>query len=134
MIDIENELFTMLATLLRTEFPGISVTGEYTKTPSVFPCVSIIEMSNTIHSATTTSSQSENHVDVMYEINVYSNKTAAKKSECKKIASVIDEKMLGLGFVRTMLEPIPNLEDSTIYRLLGRYQAVVGKDDTIYRR
>ena len=31
-------------------------------------------------------------------------------------------------------EPIPNLEDATIYRMVGRYTAVVSTDKEIYRR
>jgi len=31
-------------------------------------------------------------------------------------------------------EPIPNIEDATIYRMVGRYTAVVSTDKVIYRR
>jgi hypothetical protein len=70
----------------------------------------------------------------MYEVNVYSNKTIGKKSECKEIAAIIDEQMLALGFARTMLQPIPNLDDATIYRMVGRYSAIISKDKLLFRR
>lgn len=35
MIDCENEVYTRIVRMLREEFPGINVAGEYTKTPSV---------------------------------------------------------------------------------------------------
>ena len=76
----------------------------------------------------------ENHVDVMYELNIYSNKTKGKKSECKVIAAFIDSIMSSLGFDRIMLTPIPNMEDATIYRMAGRYKAIVSKNNTIHRR
>ena len=41
---------------------------------------------------------------------------------------------MGLNFTRTMLEPVPNQDDATIYRMLGRYRAVISKEKTIYRR
>lgn len=134
MIDIENEVFTIIAGKLRAEFPGIFVTGEFVKAPSSFPCVSLMEMSNSAYRRTMTNVCSENHVTVMYELNVYSNKTTGKKSECKRIAAVVDEAMQHLGFNRSFLNPIPNMEDATIYRISARYRAVVSKDKVIYRR
>lgn len=134
MIDIENEVFDTVAKELRDKFPDIYVVGEYVKTPPEFPSVSIVEMDNKAYSNTEDSGSSENHVSVMYEVNVYSNKKVGKKAECKAIAKIIDERMLALGFARTLLQPIPNLDDATIYRMVGRYSAIVSKDNVIYRR
>ena len=75
----------------------------------------------------------ENHAGLMYEVNVYSNKTG-KKSECKSIFKMIDEEFASMGFTRILKEPIPNIEDATIYRMVGRYTAVVSTDKVIYRR
>lgn len=134
MIDIENLVFDRVATRLRDTFEGVYVTGEYVKTPSSFPAVSLVEMDNAPLQRTQTSDSAENHATVMYEVNVYSNKTAGKKAECKKIAGVIDEEMAAMGFIRLMLNPIPNMDDATIYRILGRYRAVVSKDNVLFRR
>ena len=134
MIDIENELFTKVATALRAQFSGIFVTGEYVKAPSSFPRVMFMEMDNTPYRRTQTQADMANHATVMYEVNVYSNKTKGKKTECKAIIKVIDDMMLSLGFDRPFLNPIPNLEDATIYRMTARYIAIVSKDQVIYRR
>lgn len=134
MIDIENEVFNAVATEVRTKYPGIYIVGEYVKTPPKFPCVSLVEMDNQSYQVTEDSGSSENHAVLMYEANVYSNKTTGKKSECKAIAALIDERMLALGFARTMLQPIPNLDDATIYRMVSRYSATVSKNKVIYRR
>lgn len=134
MIDIENEVFNTVASVVRAAYPGIYVVGEYVKTPPKFPCVSLVEMDNQSYQATEDSGSSENHASVMYEVNIYSNKSVGKKSECKAIAALIDERMLALGFARTMLQPIPNLDDATIYRMVGRYSAVISKNKSVYRR
>ena len=134
MIDIENEIFNSVATEVRNKYPGIYMVGEYVKTPPNFPCVSLVEMDNQSYQRTEDSGGSENHVSVMYEVNIYSNKTVGKKTECKSIAATIDERMLALGFARTMLQPIPNMDDATIYRMVGRYSAVISKDKVLYRR
>lgn len=134
MIDVENEIFTSVASVLRESYEDIFITGEYVKSPPSFPCVSIVEVDNAVYRNSSTNTEEEVHSAVTYEVNIYSNKSSGKKSECRAIASLLDTKLANLGFTRMMLEPIPNLEDSTIYRLLGRYRAVVGKDHTIYRR
>lgn len=134
MINLENEIFTIIANAVRTAYPGALVVGEYAKTPTRFPCVSIIEQDNAVYDKTQTSGNLENHASVMYEINVYSNKKGGKKSECKAIASLINDEFATLGFSRTMLQPIPNVEDATIYRIVGRYMGVVSKDKVVYRR
>ena len=134
MIDFENDIFNTVASVVRAKYPDIYMVGEYVKTPPKFPFVSLVEMDNQSYQRTEDSGSSENHVSVMYEVNIYSNKTVGKKSECKEIAAVIDEQMLALGFARTMLQPIPNLDDATIYRMVGRYSAIISKNKIIYRR
>ena len=134
MVDIEREIFSIIAKALREKYPDVYVVSEYVKSPSKFPCVSIIESDNSVYNRTQTSGSLENHVEVMYEVNIYSNKTSGKKSECKAIASLLDNEFATLGFSRTMLQPIPNMDDATIYRMVGRYEAVVSKDKVIYRR
>lgn len=134
MIDVENEIFDKVSKVVKATYPSVYMVGEYVKTPSKFPCVSFMEMDNLSYQRTEDSGSSENHVSVMYEINIYSNKSVGKKTECKAIASLIDEQMLKLGFGRTMLQPIANLDDATIYRLVGRYTAIISKDKKIFRR
>lgn len=133
MIDVENEIFTKIATELRNQFSGINIYGEEVRTPSLFPCVSIVEADNYTVKSTQDSGNNENHANLMYEVNVYSNKTSGKKSECKEIIFVIDEILLGLGFTRTMKNPI-SMDDATVYRMVTRYTAIVSKNQTIYRR
>jgi hypothetical protein len=134
MIDIESEVFDRVATRVREQFPDIFMTGEYVKSPSSFPAVSLIEQDNSIRENTMDSGSNENHANVMYEVNVYSNKTTRKKSECKDIIALIDKEMTAMGFVRSTLTPVPNEYDSTIYRMVGRYRAAVSTDYKIYRR
>ena len=134
IIDIENAVFDAVTTAVRTKYPNIFITGEYVNSPSSFPAVSLVEMDNSIRETTIDSGSNENHVNVMYEVNVYSNKTTGKKSECREILGLIDEEMLLMGFSRSTLTPVPNEYDSTIYRMVARYRAVVSSNNTIYRR
>ena len=134
MIDIENQVFNRIATRISEQFPDIFMTGEYVNSPSSFPAVSLVEMDNSILEYTVDSSSNENHANVMYEVNVYSNKTTGKKTECKSIIALIDTEMTAMGFVRSTLTPVPNEYDSTIYRMVARYRAVVSSNHKIFRR
>lgn len=134
MIDAELEIFAEISAKVRAKYPKIFMTGEYVSAPSSFPCVSLVEMDNATFRNTQTQSGQENHAAVTYELNVYSNKKTGKKAECKEIAAFIDELLMEHNFTRMLLEPIPNTQDATIYRMLGRYRAVIDKNHTIYRR
>ena len=134
MIDIENAVFNAVAMKVREVYPDVFMTGEYVNSPPSFPAVSLVEMENSTHIETIDSGSNENHANVMYEVNVYSNKTTGKKSECKAIIALIDGEMLAMGFSRSTLTPVPNEYDSTIYRMVGRYRAAVSSDLKIYRR
>ena len=134
MIDIENEVFDRVAKRVREQFPNIFMTGEYVKSPPSFPVASLVEMDNACRESTSDSGSNENHANVMYEVNVYSNKTTGKKTECKSIIALIDKEMVDMGFVRYTLTPVPNEYDSTIYRMVSRYRAAVSSDYKIYRR
>lgn len=134
MIDIESEVFNTVSEKVREQYPEIFMTGEYVKSPSSFPCVSLIETDNQIYRNTRTSGCIENHAQVVYEVNVYSNKQRGKKAECKEILGFIDRQLEALGFTRTLMTPVPNEVDATVYRMMARYRAIVSKENVIYRR
>ena len=131
MIDCENEVYTRIAKVLREKFPGVDVAGEYVNAPSSFPHVSITQSDNNVIFERTTCSAEM--AQVMFEVNVYSNKTEGKKTECKSIMKEIDNLLFSMNFRRLALTPVPNMEDATIYRLVARYRvATDGKH--FYRR
>lgn len=134
MIDVENEIFSAVSEKVREKYSEVFMTGEYVKSPSSFPCVSIIETDNQAYRNTRTTERIENHAQVVYEVNVYSNKRTGKKTECKEILGLVDKQLEALGFTRTLMTPVPNEGDATIYRMVARYRAVVSKENVIYRR
>ena len=133
MIDIETELFSLIADKVRHEHPNAFITGEYVKAPPSLPCVFIIEADNLTHQSTITTSCGENHAQLLYEVTVCSNKKRGKREECKSILKTVDDVLISLGFTRVVKNPIPNELDATIYRIVARYRAIVSKDKTIFR-
>lgn len=142
LIDIETIVFSKVANELRSKYvdsegnPDIFVSGEYIDVPARFPAVTIVESSNTVLRKMTTK-VIENATSVMYEVNIYSNLVGYKKSEAKEILETVDDVFSGLGFTRTMANPVANLQDATIYRITARYEGVVkpeyGVDEISYR-
>ena len=134
MIDIESELFTDIADALRSIHPGIYVAGEYVPQPPTFPAVSIVEMDNSVYQQGVDSGAIENFATVMYQVDVYSNLVRGKKAECRDIIAHIDSLFAQYGFTRMFLQPVPNFNEATIYRMTGRYRGVVSKDHVVYGR
>lgn len=124
MIDIENIVFTNVATALRTAFSGISVYGEFVEVPASFPCVTIVEADNKVYERTRDLDGVEHYAEIMYEINIYTNNGNGKKTMAKSIAQEIDTVMSGMLFTRTFRGQTPNI-DRTIYRITMRYSGVV---------
>lgn len=137
MIDIENVIFTKVATALRSEYPGIQVYGEYVEKPEKFPFVSFVEDDNYTYERTQTEAENENHVNVFYTLNVYTNNASNKKFVAKDIVAFVDNLLKDYNFDRVMMSQIPNV-DRTVYRIVARYRAVVqkgikdGEDDLFY--
>lgn len=133
MIDVESEVFGELDEYLRGSFPDIHTSSEENRSPAKFPFVSAVEADSTTRTDTSDSGSIENHVNVMFEINVYTNKSSGSKSQAKEIFAAVDTWFLRHGFVRTMKNPV-NMDDATKYRITARYSGSVSKDMKVYRR
>ena len=138
MIDVENLVIDTISKALKASaYANTLVVSDYTDTPSSFPCVSVIEMDNYTYRRTQDNDLKEHHTNVMYEVNVYSNKKTKSKSEAKAILEIVDTTFQNIKFTRTVKQAIPN-RDKSIYRIVARYEAVIGESftsgkDTIYQ-
>ena len=126
MIDIENIVVDKVIDRLTNSFENITVSSEETKTPASFPAVLILEKSNTVYLDSRDENR-ENHVNIMFQADIYDNDVNDKKATCKRISSELDSIMQEMGFTRILCEPIANLEDATIYRITMRFTAVASK-------
>ena len=134
MIDYQNEIFTAVATEVRSKHKGTTVTGEYTRTPSRFPTVTLDEIENVTVGELVDSSDEEMYSGVTYRLQVFSNKTGGKKTEAREIFATADSVMRGLGFRRITYSTTPEIYDSTIYSIMATYEAVVSVSGIIYKR
>ena len=131
MIDVENELFTVVATALRSSFSNIYVTGEAVDAPSKFPCVVFYEDDNYISQVDMDSSWDEKFAVLRYRVDIYSNKASGRKSEAKAIRAVIEQLLYRRNFTRFSSTPINDMSDN-IYHVVTTYR--VKTDGTSFYR
>lgn len=127
------KIFDPIATQLRSQFDGIYVTGEYVDAPPRFPAVSIIEADNYADYDKMSSRADEEYSIVMYEVEVYTNLESGKQMQAREILSAIDAILYDLNFTRLSMTPVPNMANTSIYRLVARYRAETD-GTTLYRR
>ena len=131
MNDVENELFTVVATALRSSFSGIYVTGEAVDAPSKFPCVVFYEDDNYISQVDMDSSWDEKFAVLRYRVDIYSNKASGRKSEAKAIRAVIEPLLYRRNFTRFSSTPINDMGDN-IFHVVTTYR--VKTDGTSFYR
>ena len=132
MIEMSNEMFTLLVNTLNDYDANIKTDSVYTNKPSEYPFVSLEEIDNRVYEQGSDCCETENFAEIDYEINIYT-KGDSKKSKADDIAQTVDTLFNQYGFVRQFRNPIQS-GDETIYRIVMRYRGVVSKDHTIYRR
>lgn len=129
IVDITNEIITKL----KLELPTVKVLASYPITVPTFPCAIVEEQSNIVYDATIDSS-GQQHSDVTLEINIFSN-AKNKTTEVKEIRNNIDVIMTEVyGMYRGFASPTPNYLDENVYRYTLRYNGIVDKNKTIFRR
>jgi hypothetical protein len=134
VIDKLNEIFTSVATSVRNQHTGTTVTGEYTRKPSKFPAVTLDETQNVMVDRLEDSSNAENFAGVTYRLQVFSNKRTGKKAEARAIFATADAAMRRMGFRRVTYTTTPEIYDSTIYNISATYEAVVSTAGYVYTR
>lgn len=134
MIDFNNEVFTTVATEVRDNHIGTTVSGENTRRPSKFPAVTIDEIENVMIGSLEDSSNEEKFAGVTYKVQVFSNKQSGKKAEARAIFATADAAMRRLGFRRVTYATTPEIYESTIYQINATYEAVVSAAGYVYTR
>lgn len=134
MIDYCNEIFTTVAQAVREAHKGTTVTGEYTRTPSKFPAVTLDETQNITMDNLVDSSHIEKFSGVAYRLQVFSNKQNGKKAQARAIFATADEALRGMGLRRVTYTTTPEIYDSTIYSITATYEGVLSTAGYVYAR
>jgi hypothetical protein len=130
MIDFSIKIFNAVATDLRSIYAGIKVVGEYVSSPSLFPTVTIDEISNI--PAHLDSSAENKYAEVVYRVQVFCN-GIGKRAKAREIYGNMARKLSLLGLVGMTYTTTPAIYNSEIYCITGTFRGVIGRDGVIYR-
>ena len=130
MIDFSNEIFTAVATDLRSTYEGIKVVGEYVSAPTLFPTVTIDEISNV--PTHLDSAELPKYAEVQYRVQIFCNGTG-KRAKARDIYGNVARKLSLLGLVGVTYTTTPAIYNSEIYCITGTFRGVLGRDGVIYR-
>lgn len=133
MIDIDAGVISAVDEAVKEAHPKCFVSGEYLRTESRLPAVTVLETSNYAPVSAATSSTVESYARITYQVDVYSAHATKKKSECRAILQTVDECFARMGFRRIFLQPLPNINNATIYRITARYAGTVTGDGMVGR-
>lgn len=134
MIDVSSEVFSNVALAVRVAHSGTVITGEFMRSPSTFPCVTLDETQNVMIDRLMDSGRTEDFAGVTYRLQVFSNRQGGKKAEARAIFATADEAMRVMGFRRVTYTTTPEIYDSTIYCITATYEAIVSKAGGVYKR
>lgn len=130
MIDYSNEIFNAVATDLRSTYEGIKVVGEYVSSPTLFPTVTIDEISNV--PTHLDSGALPKYAEVQYRVQVFCNGTG-KRAKARDIYGNVAQKLSMLGLVGVTYTTTPAIYNSEIYCITGTFRGVLDRDGVIYR-
>ena len=134
MIDFENEIFTAVATAVRSAHSGTTIKSEYLRSPATFPTVTLSEIDNVNVDTLMDSSGTEKYAGLGYRLQVFSNAENGRKTEAKTIFKTADEILRAMGFRRRTYSTIPEIYNSTIYSITATYEGIADINGVIYKR
>lgn len=130
MIDFSNEIFNAVATDLRSLYEGIKVVGEYVSTPTIFPTVTIDEISNVpVH---LDSAALPKYAEVQYRVQIFCNGTG-KRAKAREIYGNVAKKLSLLGLTSVTYTTTPAIYNSEVYCITGTFRGVMDSAGVIYR-
>ena len=130
MIDYSNEIFSAVATDLRSAYEGIRVVGEYVSSPTAFPTVTIDEIQNI--PAHLDSAVLPKYAEVVYRVQVFCN-GVGKRAKAREIYGAVFERLSMLGLVGVSYTTTPAVYNSEVYCITGTFRGVMDRDGVIYR-
>lgn len=131
--DIESQVFTGATEALKLVDPDVVTLSTPDDIPESLPCVVIDEMSNVVDDSYTETQRLEVRVNLVYQVDIYTNDVNGKKARAKRLRKAISEYFDSIGFYRTFSERILNFTNPDIFRYSLRFSASFDGDTTSRR-
>ena len=112
MINVFNEVYTLLVNALADYDNSIKTSSVYTNTPSSYPFVSLEEIDNSVYQNGSDCCEIENFANIEYEVNIYTQ-NPQKKSKADGISQVVDTLLTSNGFTRITRNILQDTNETT---------------------
>lgn len=135
MIDKSDEVFNRVMDYVMDIMPTLTMenfTSEVVDAPSVFPHIEIVQSESMTDTSGQTDELKENRANLTFDITVYSNLKAGKRSQCREIMEHIDSYMHRMNFSRQTITFLPNMMNHSYARLFAKY-TVLADENNFYR-
>lgn len=131
MIDISNEVFSVVAAEVRGKHSPVTVIPENTSLPASFPCVAMDETYN-VDSQNDSSGEAK-FAAVTYRVQVFCSGDG-KRAKAREIFGTVADTMRGLNLMRKTYTTTPDVYNSSVYQISATFEANVRHDGFIFRR
>ena len=129
IVDITNEILTDL----KTTITDAKVLSSYQPTTTSFPVI-VCEETDNVSDDNTKDSSGFTHCKITLSVEIYTN-GPNRMSNAKTLRGAVDSILSDkYGLSRISQRPIPNFNDSDIYRYQISYVGSVDKNKKIFRR
>ena len=132
--DIESIVIDDLNTLIKAQFPTALIRSTEEQRPTSFPFIHIRETDNYAHERTMTAQAKENHTNLTYTVDVYSNAPTGERAQARAVMGIVSKYFRGIGFYRISTRTTPNPLDTNVERLTAMFNAVIDKNNHTFRR
>jgi hypothetical protein len=131
MIDCEVKVFNAVHEKAAPKCAkGKFVSTVISEEPTAFPAASLIEIDNTTVRNRQSSTPVENYALITYQLEVY----AKSKAKCRDVYMTVDDAMIAMNFSRMGGQYVNNATNTTVFRYVARYEAIVDQAGNLYRR
>lgn len=133
MIDYSDDIFTAVKTALKASYPNCHLTTESSEDITVYPTVSIEEITNVDVKKLLTNVTVPKHAQIQYRVQVLSAKTSGKRKEARAIYGVVADLLKTYNFVSMSFTIRPKIYRNNVYQITSVFRATIDSDGRIYR-
>lgn len=126
MINAENVVFTKVKYAVKAKYPTADYTSEIQGTPTVFPCMYIVQFDNPV--VDTNLENDECAVSSNVQIKVFNTGTTAILT-AKDMLAIADTAMQKMGYRRTFGPK--DMETTNPSQMVSRYSRIIASGDVI---
>ena len=107
------------------------VTSRRERIPRAMPCVCLYELNRQRTQRYATLANDDNQYESTYEAQIYCDEINGSMLKAYEILGIVESAFKKLGYFETFCQPLDNMADASISRILARFNKQIGEGDEI---